>query len=161
MYSQEIPKEILEAFKVPAKYKFLAWLAASFFISTGVFLSLQFDNWLWLARFGALVVIVSLLVEASGLVQKFIDRVTLMAEESTPEIVKMQVKRLPYMYGLSGTETDEQINQIARKEHLHRVNHISIIANKTVSADIRKTEFKIGFIGTVLWAFGDLVGQLL
>jgi hypothetical protein len=161
MYSQDIPPEILEAFKVPKKYKALAWLITVVIILSGVILSLTFNDWLWFARFGALVVIVSLLVEASGLAQKFIDRVISMAHNSTLHVVRMQVLRQPYMYGLSGSETEEQIDQIAKKEHSYRVQSMSIIANNVIATDIRKTEFKIGFIGTSIWAFGDLVGVLI
>lgn len=159
MYYQEIPKDVLEAFKVPHLYKLSAWFAVVCVLSVGVYLSCLNANWLWFARFGALIVIISLLIEASGLIQAYINRLVNLSADASAEIVRMQVVRQPYMYGLSGNESEAQIEQIAKKEHAQRITNLNLVIEKSLSVDIRRTEFSIGCVGTFVWGFGDLLSQ--
>ena len=160
MYYQELPKDFLKAFKVPRHYKALAWIVVIVILVVGTYLSFHHANWMWLARFGSLIAIISLLIEASGLIQSYIDRVIKVSAELTFDIVKMQVIRLPHMYGLSGDESEIEIDQIAKKEHSRRISDINFVMEKSISSDIRKTEFLIGSLGTIVWGFGDLLGKL-
>jgi len=147
----------LKAFRVPLKYKIAIWFVASLNIACGIYLSILHSDWRWLSRFGALIVIASLVLEATGLVQKFIGKVFKIVNDIMPEIVEMQVKRCPHLYGLSGKETPEQLKDIAAKELQKRVSETSTSAEKAVNNDLRKTEFWIASIGTLLWAFADLL----
>jgi hypothetical protein len=159
LHHKKLLKDPVDSLKAPLRVKLLAWLATFLILLGGVYLSYMNSDWMWFARFGALIVIVSLCIEASGLVQSYINRIVNLSADLSEEIVKMQVPSRPHMYGLSGGESEDQINQIANKEHKHRITHLKLKLEKSISADIRKTEFSIGCVGTIVWGFGDLLGK--
>ena len=70
----------------------------------------------------------------------------------------MQIKRNTNLYGNSDNKTDTEIKQIADKELNRRMESIQIIIEKKMYGDLRKIEFTIGTIGTILWGFADLIG---
>jgi hypothetical protein len=153
-------EKILEAFVVPIIHKIIIWACALLIIALGIYLSISYSDWLWLSRFGALIVILSLTLEATGFVQKFIRRIINITMDIMPEVVKMQVKRNSHLYGLSGTESEEEIDDIAKTELKARANEFSNLAEKTMTQDLRKTEFGVATLGTLLWAFSDLLNKL-
>lgn len=160
MYYQELPKAALDSFKVPRLYVYSTWVVVFLILLAGGFISHLNGNWMWFARFGALIVIVSLLIEASGLVQKHIDKIVSVSADLSKEIVRMQVQRQPHMYGLTGNESESQIDQIAKKEHAQRITSLNLIVEKKILANVRKMQFLIGSVGSIVWGFGDLAGAL-
>ncbi len=52
-----------------------AWLLAILIITIGIYLSIIKDDWVILARAGALIVILSLSLESTGIIQKLINRI--------------------------------------------------------------------------------------
>jgi hypothetical protein len=152
-----IPQEILETFVVPFKYKILSWFLAVLIISVGIYASFITSDWLSLARAGAVIVVLSLALEASGKVDKYLTKLIGHVTPILSKIVLMQVKKNKHMYGLSGDETDEQLDQISAKESNRRLTDLTILAESLLYKDLRKTEFPIAIIGTTLWGFADLL----
>ena len=72
----------------------------------------------------------------------------------------MQVVRRPHLYGLSGNESQEQIEDIVRKELKRRVCDCGALMETAMRHDMRKIEFTSASIGTLLWAFADLVNKI-
>jgi hypothetical protein len=153
-------EKILRSFRVPLRYKIPVWLVVLLIIACGIYLSISHSDWYWLSRFGALIVIASLVLEATGLVQRFLKRVTQIVIDTMPEIIEREVKRDPHLYGLSGKETSEQLKKITGKELKRRASEFSALAEKAMNKDMRKTEFLVASIGTLLWAFADLLNRL-
>lgn len=160
LYYQKLPKSFLDSLKIPRLYFLITWLTVFIILLVGGFLSYASEDWMWFARFGALIVIVSLLIEASGVVQKYIDKIICFSAALTEEIVKMQVLRQPHMYGLTGNESEDEIDQITKKEHAQRMTNINLVLERKISSDVRRMQFLIGFVGTIVWGFGDLMGKL-
>jgi len=153
-------EKIMEAFKVPIFYKIIIWTLVLLIIALGIYLSISCSDWCWLARFGALIVIVALALEGTGFVQKFINQITKIVMDIMPKVAKMQIIRSSQVYGLSGNESDEEIDDIAKKELKTRVNELYNLAEKAMSNDLRETEFCVAALGTLLWAFSDLLNKL-
>jgi hypothetical protein len=153
-------EKILRSFKVPLRYKIAVWLVVLLIIACGIYLSISSSDWNWLGRFGALIVVASLVLEATGLVQRFFMRVTQVVIDTMPETVEREVKRNPHFYGLSGNETSEQLKYITGKELKRRAGELRALAEKTMNRELRKTEFWVASIGTLLWAFADLLNRL-
>ncbi|MGB6329811.1 MAG: hypothetical protein WBF48_12875 [Halarcobacter sp.] len=152
------PEIFLKAFKVSRKYKMYAWLLAILIITIGIYLSIIKDDWVILARAGALIVILSLSLESTGIIQKLINRIISTTKELTREIVLMQVKRNTNLYGNSDNRTEDDINKISEKELNRRIERTQLLIEKTMYRDLRKTEFSIATLGTLLWGFADLIG---
>ncbi len=152
------PDIFSKAFKVPRKYKIYAWLLTLLIITIGIYLSIIKDDWIILARAGALIVILSLSLESTGIIQKLINKIINTTKELTREIVIMQVKRNTNLYGNSDSRTEDDINQISEKELNKRVESLQLLIEKTMYSDLRKTEFSIAALGTFLWGFADLIG---
>lgn len=160
MFNHNVPQELLNAFRIPIQYKILTWGVTMSIIACGAITSIKYSDWTWLARFGSFIVIVSLALEASGFVQKFIDKIIGITSEIMPEIVQIQVERQPHLYGLSGNETTEQIEQISNKELKRRLESVTLLIEKKITSDLRKMEFSVATIGTLSWGFADLINKL-
>jgi hypothetical protein len=61
---------------------------------------------------------------------------------------------------LSGNETSEQLKDITGKELKRRAGEFKTLAEKAMNRELRKTEFWVASIGTLLWAFADLLNRL-
>jgi hypothetical protein len=146
-------ENIIRSFRVPLRYKIAVWLLVLLIIAFGIYLSILYSDWYWLGRFGALIVIASLVLEATGLVQRFFKRVTQVVIDTMPKTVEREVKRNPHLYGLSGNETSEQLKYITGKELKRRAGEYRALAEKAMNRELRKTEFGVASIGTLLWAF--------
>lgn len=149
-----------EAFKVPFFHKAAILLLTLLVLICGMYISVSVSDWTWLGRFGALIVIASLVLEATGLIDRYLSKIFNIVTEIMPEIVEMQVKRLPHLYGLTGNETPEQIKEIAQKEFKRRITDTKALAEKAISRDMRKLEFLVASIGTLIWAFADLLNKI-
>jgi hypothetical protein len=130
-----ITEKIIKSFRVPLRYKIAVWLGVSLIIACGI-------------------------LEATGLVQRFFKQVTQVVVDTMPEIVEREVKRAPHLYGLSGNETSEQLKFITGKELKRRAGEYRALAEKAMNRELRKTEFWVASIGTLLWAFADLLNRL-
>ncbi|EGR0072812.1 hypothetical protein BST50_21820 [Vibrio vulnificus] len=160
MSPNEIPKEILEAFKVPFRFKLIAWFLTVLICVVGIFSSVHWENWIHFARAGAVIVVLSLALEASGYIDKYLDRLLNHVGDISLNLVLVQVRRNKHMYGLKGNESEEQLLQIARKENSRRLTDIGNVAGTQFYKNLRKTEFTIATIGTIIWGFGDLLELL-
>ncbi|CAK3652177.1 hypothetical protein CWO27_08170 [Vibrio sp. 10N.286.51.C3] len=161
MSPTEIPKEILEAFKVPVLFKIIAWSFTILICALGVYASFHWGDWIHFARAGAVIVVLSLALEASGYIDKYLDKILNMINDIFPEIVLKQVMKNKHMYGLKGNESKDQLVQIARKENSRRLTDIGNIASNQFYKNLRRTEFTIATIGTLIWGFGDLLEALI
>ncbi|HCE1808772.1 TPA: hypothetical protein NGS39_004458 [Vibrio parahaemolyticus] len=161
MSPTEIPKEILEAFKVPTQFKLVAWFLTILICALGIYASFLWDDWIHFARAGAVIVVLSLALEASGYIDKYLDKILAQIGKASPEIVLKQVMKNKHMYGLTGSESKEQLAQIALKENSRRLTDIGNIAGNQFYKNLRKIEFTIATIGTFIWGFGDLLEVLI
>lgn len=148
-------------FKIPHYHKIYVYLFLFVVLALGVFLSVQDCDWTWLARFGAFLVVVAMLFEASGYSDKYVERLMPVAQEITMEIVELQVLRKPYLYGLNENHSVDQAKEVAEKELRKRIFEVKSNARSVLSSHIRKHEFFIASTGTLLWAFADLLNKVL
>ncbi len=161
MSPTEIPKEILEAFKVPILFKIVAWSLTILISILGIYTSFQWNDWINFARAGAVIVVLSLALEASGYIDNYLDKILNTVNKISFEVVLKQVMKNNHMYGLKGNESKEQLVQIAQKENSRRLTEIGNIASNQFNKNLRRTEFTIATIGTLIWGFGDLVEVLI
>lgn len=156
-----IPNEILDSFRVPRLFQFLVWVIAIFILFVGIVSSFYWDTWMCFARAGAVIVILALALEASGYVDRYVSKLLGVVGEISPTIVVSQVLNNKHLYGLKGNETDEQLADIVVKENARRLNYVAGVMEGRLYKDLRKTEFKIAALGTLLWGFADLVELII
>lgn len=161
MSPTEIPEEILEAFKVPFVFKVIAWSLTTLICVFGVLASFHWEDWVHFARAGAVIVVLSLALEASGYIDRYVSKLLKHVSIISSQIVLMQVKRNKHMYGLKGDESEEQLAQVAKKENSRRLTDIGNVAENQFYKNLRKLEFTIATIGTIVWGFGDLIESLI
>ncbi len=145
--------------RAPRSSKIAAYLVAGTIVAAGATISWLIGDWGWLARSGALIVVLAMLMEGFG-VQKFINNIVPVAKDITEEVVRMQLRRLPHLYGVTGKETTEEFEAIAQKEHRRRLKEVRAYAEKVMLRDFRRVEFSIASVGTILWGFADLLNRL-
>lgn len=153
-------EQFLKHFRLPRRYVFYIWSVVFFVILIGILISTMKKDWLWLARFGSFIVIASMILEAFGIVEKFMNKIMKIVKELTREVVRMQLKRLPHLFGVTGNETKEQFNDMAEKELRRRIMDVGSFLEKSVANDLRRTQFLVASVGTLLWAFADLLNQI-
>lgn len=149
-----------KTFRIPVQYVAAAYLPMLAVLAIGSWLSLQFNDWLWLARFGAFLVCLAMMFEVTGVLERYVQRVFGIVEGVTAEVVLMQVKRLPHLYGICSEYTDQQIEEIAAKEHRRRLKNLDDLMRSTLAKKVQKHEFFIASVGTLIWAFADLLNKL-
>ncbi len=143
MNQHSIQDEPLIKFIVPKFHKRLAWIIPFLIIAIGIGISVTAQNWGWLSRAGALVVVIAMYFEATGIIEKyneFVIRHTRLPDDALDRVLT-EVKRMPYMYGLSGNETEDQLNQIAAKAIKERSRKVIAAARITANKEIREIEF--------------------
>jgi hypothetical protein len=160
MYEHEIPKQILDSYKLPLRIKLMIWFFALSIMGVGAYLSHLENDWMLFARSGSLVVVVSLSLAVFGFGQKFISSVVDMIEPIALEIVTMQVSKRSYLYGVRSGLKDEELAEIVEKITRERIDRINAIMHKRLSQSVHKTEFFVAGLGTLVWGFGDLVGKV-
>jgi flagellar biosynthesis protein FliP len=154
-------KDFLNAFNGSKLYKTMACFFVILILVIGLIISLFLDSWVNLARSGAVIVVLSLALEATGYIDKYVARVLNNVGQFLPVIVMKDVMNNGYLYGLNGNETDEQLAHIAMKENSLRVNDLTRLVERQLSKSLRKTEFMLAAIGTLVWGFADLLEQLI
>jgi hypothetical protein len=98
--------------------------------------------------------------EITGVLERYVLRVFGIVEGVTAEVVLMQVKRLPHLYGVCSEYTDQQIEEIAAKEHRRRLKSLDDLMRSILAQKVQKHEFLVASVGTLLWAFADLLNKL-
>ncbi|HCG7163509.1 TPA: hypothetical protein NJ349_004694 [Vibrio parahaemolyticus] len=161
MYEHEIPKQVLDTYKLPLRIKLMVWFLALSIMGIGAYLSHLERDWMLFARSGSLVVVVSLSLAAFGFGQKFINSVVKMVEPVALKIVAMQVSKRPYLYGVQAGLKDEELAAIIEKVTRERITSINTIMHKRLAQSVQKTEFVIAALGTLVWGFGDLIGKVV
>lgn len=153
--------EIAEkVFKIPILYVATAYLLVTIVLAIGVGLSIKLDDWMWLARFGAFLVCLAMMLEATGVLERYVNRVFGIVEGVTAEVVLMQVKRLPHLYGICSETTAKQIQEIAEKEHRRRLKYADNLMRNIIAKKVQRHEFFLASAGTLIWAFADLLNKL-
>lgn len=148
-----------EVFKIPKGYVITVYLLVTAVLAVGVVLSIRYSDWVILARTGAVLILLAMLCEITGLPERFISRVMTAAESITSPIVLMQVKRLPYLYGVASGASEDQIAEITQKELRRRIKDAKEAFHKALAVKIKKHQFGIASLGTLLWAFADLLNK--
>lgn len=149
-----------KAFKIPLPYVLTGYLLASCVVVIGIGLSVALGDWMWLARFGAFLVCLAMMLEATGVLERYVNRVFGIVEGVTAEVVLMQVKRLPHLYGICSETTAKQIQEIAEKEHRRRLKYADDLMRNTIARKVQRHEFFLASVGTLIWAFADLLNKL-
>lgn len=157
MNSDSLLEKLFHTFDKPKKFRFISWAITLLAIIVGITISLFLRDWLWLARTGAVIVIISLSLEASGFIDRYIDKVIKITAEMAPEIVYMQISNRPHMYGLNGSETKEQLDELTTKEAKRRIRDLRYNCEKIATKYIHRIIFAIATLGTLLWGFADLL----
>lgn len=149
-----------EVFKIPKGYVISVYLLVTALLAIGVALSIRYSDWVILARAGAVLILLAMLCEITGIPERFINKVMTAVESITPSIVLMQVKRLPHLYGVASETSEEQIAEITQKELRRRVKDTRDAFHRALAGKIKKHQFAIATLGTLLWAFADLLKHL-
>ncbi|MDT3230937.1 MULTISPECIES: hypothetical protein [unclassified Pseudomonas] len=149
-----------EVFKIPTHYVFYAYVLTTLALAFGVGLSVHFSDWMWLARFGALLVCLALMFEVTGLPEQFVNKTMDLTEGITAQTVFNQIMNRRYLYGVTDDTTDEQLSLIFDREHRRRLIVAKEIMIETIRKKIQRHEFFVASIGTLLWAFADLLNKL-
>lgn len=147
-------------FQIPTWHLIGGYSLAALALSLGICLSIYLHDWMWLARFGAFLVCLALMFEITGLPERFVGKALAIAEEATVETVFKQMLKHSYLYGITEETTDEQLSIIFDKEHRRRLAFTSNAMTNAIKKKIQKHEFIIASIGTLLWAFADLLNKL-
>jgi hypothetical protein len=64
-----------------------------------------------------------------------------------------------YLYGISTPLTEEQARELISRER-NRINDVAQARlEREFSDDLKKMEWRIGSIGTLLWGFADLLNK--
>lgn len=150
-----------KAFKIPRSQLVATYSILIAVLLSGTALSIWYKDWLWLARFGAFLVCLAMLFELTGLPENIINKAMAIAESINLETVSSQVRKKPYKYGIHPNLNEDQIDEVTVKELRRRVKEVKELAKKTTSEKIKKHQFFIASIGTLLWAFADLLKHLL
>jgi ABC-type methionine transport system permease subunit len=136
----QLIKELLNKHKKPLrKWPFIIGLI----ILTGIILSICDDQWNWLSRSGALVVICGLLIARWDFTSKI-------NEEDLDSFLPSIIRNIKANYG---TVTPQMIENV--KKDL-RVKMIEYTKPQYISM-----EFIIIAFGIFVWGFGDLIGDII
>lgn len=149
-----------KAFRIPGHYVAVGYLVILAVLAIGAWLSVRQDDWGLLGRFGAFLVCLAMMLEITGVLERHVKRVSTVVESTTAEVILMQVKRLPHLYGVSPQTTAQQIQEIAAKEHRRRLKQADELMRNAIAKKVQKHEFIIASIGTILWAFADLFNKM-
>ncbi len=149
-----------KAFHIPRHYVAVGYLLVFAVLASGAWLSIRLDDWGWLGRFGAFLVCLAMMMEITGVLERYVKRVFGVVEAVTAEVVLMQVKRLPHLYGVNRQTTAQQIQEIAAKEHRRRLKQADELMRNAIAKRVQKHEFIVASVGTLLWAFADLLNKL-
>lgn len=141
-------------------FRAAAYLLVTFVLAFGIGLSLWTRDWTWLARFGAFLVCMAMIFEVTGILEKYVKKIIGIAGDVTAGVVLMQVKRRAHLYGVTSQTSELHINEISEKEHARRLIFANEAIHSAISKKIRKHEFVMASVGTMLWAFADLLNKL-
>lgn len=147
-------------FQIPTWHLIGGYALAALTLSLGIGLSIYLHDWMWLARFGAFLVCLALMFEITGRSEQFVKKALAIAEKATEEIVLEQMLKRSYLYGITTETTNEQLSVIFEKEHRRRLAFTSDAMTSAIKKKIQKHEFIIASLGTLLWAFADLLNKL-
>ncbi|MGS2718523.1 hypothetical protein ACVBE9_10145 [Eionea flava] len=158
---ENLPEEILDDYKIPKHFKrnFVLLIFAIFL--TGIAISLYSEDWTWLGRMGGVMVITSLLLEASGVVDKVVEYRIKHTKKDISDLVDSFVKENPKVFGLEENYTPERFAYKVTFETENLIFRIKNNDQKKSYKELRVLEFVAGSIGTFLWAFSDLLNCIL
>lgn len=160
MYEHELPEDLMDTYKLPNKIKMAAWMLAFAILAIGVWASFQWSDWVHFARSGAVLVVLSLSLAAFDFGNGFIDRVLFLLKPMTANLVEMQSKNRPHLYGIHPGLTEKEKDDLFQKVSRERLNQVHVLMKNHMAKDVQKIEFLIAALGTLVWGFGDLVGKL-
>lgn len=149
-----------KAFRIPKRHVITGYLITTAVLAIGTWLSIQLDDWMWLARFGAFLVCLAMMFEVTGVLERYVKNIFGVVEGATVDVVLMQVNRRPHLYGVSSETTTQQIQEIAEKEQKRRLKYADDLMRNAIARKVQKHEFILASIGTLLWAFADLLNKL-
>ena len=76
------------------------------------------------------------------------------------EEIYQRMKDKPHLYGISRPLTEEQARELISRER-DRINNVAQASlEREFSDDLKKMEWRIGSIGTLLWGFADLLNMI-
>jgi len=136
-------EDIVDSLTAYKKYQFIAWGIVLILILIGISLSIYEKNWVILARVGALIVVVSLFLEGTGIIQYFSNKIIKVLKNLIHENILLQEKINP-----SNLKEEALSLEIEKRQTL---------VEKVIYDKFKKTEFSIATLGTILWGFADLV----
>ena len=146
---------------LPVRYVRRAWVTVGLLMCMGAWVSWYLCEWMWLARFGALITIAAMVfatfnphLEAGLLVQHLNDYM------DPSDAIYERIRAKPYMYGVQQPLTDEQAKEVLEREvAAYSASTRAILSDEMTSA-LRKLELRIAVVGTLTWAFADLINKL-
>ncbi|UVM02032.1 hypothetical protein LOY41_12315 [Pseudomonas atacamensis] len=157
---RDIDEVMSKGFNIPKRYLAAAYLFVTMVLAFGIGISFWTRDWMWLARFGAFLVFLAMISEVTGILDKYVKKIMSLAQGVTVEVVLMQVKRKPHLYGINPKTSEQHIIEISEKEHKRRLALANDVIQRILSKKIKKHAFFVASVGTMLWAFADLLNKL-
>jgi hypothetical protein len=146
---------------LPRTFKYKVWGLVILIVFCGCMVSLFRDDWMWLARFGAIIVILTTVMASfNTYVESKVDITLLSDYIDKSEEIYQRMKDKPHLYGISRPLTEEQARELISRER-DRINNVAQASlEREFSDDLKKMEWRIGSIGTLLWGFADLLNMI-
>jgi hypothetical protein len=146
---------------LPQRYVRRVWLIVATLLVLGALTSWILRDWICLGRFGALVTVAAMIlatfnadIQASLLVQY-------LNEYMDPsEHIYARIRSKPHLYGIQQSLTEDQATEVLKREVDAFNERTRATLRDEMTSALRKLELWIAIVGTVVWAFADLINKL-
>jgi hypothetical protein len=138
-----------------------AWLSVAILMGLGALTSWILRDWMWLGRFGALVTVAAMVLATFNADLQARLLVEYLNDYTDPsEDIYARISSKPYLYGIQQPLTDEQAREVLQREVDACNERMRATLRDEVISALRKLELGIAVVGTVTWAFADLINKL-
>jgi len=146
---------------LPQRYVRSVWLIVTTLMILGALTSWIFHDWIWLGRFGALVTVAAMIlatfnadIQARLLVEYLNDYM------DPSEHICARISSKPHLYGIQQSLSEEQAREALKREVEAFNERTRATLRDEMTSALRKLELWIAIVGTLVWAFADLINKL-
>lgn len=157
-----VDKVKLVELAMPILAIYLAWFFVVGVTVAGVWLSLSYEDWSIFARFGSVVVVIALLLAVYDHFSWARSLSTLslaLINEQVDDIFVKDIREALENHGIEKSESEisylaEQKSKAYHELFPYRFSH-------HLKSLFQRNELLIGVYGTLVWGFGDLIGNII
>jgi hypothetical protein len=146
---------------LPRRYLLVAWLTVAILMSLGALASWILRDWTWLGRFGALVTVAAMVLATfntdlqARLIVKYLNDYMDPSED-----IYARMRSKPHLYGIQQPLAEEHARELLKREVDAFNERMRATLGDEMISGLRTLELWIAIIGTVTWAFADLINKL-